>query len=216
MRAITKNSEPASLIEYCQKPGCDYENYRDKDGLRQALVTEQRGLCCYCMSRIRNSPTEMKIEHWKCQSGHTDEQLNYRNLLGACPGGQGQPPNLQHCDTRKANRDLLFNPADPAHHIETRLSYEANGSIRSDDEEFDQQLEKVLNLNLPMLRNNRRGVLDGILDWWKTEKARLRGPVPRVRFERERDRRVEGAGDLEPYCQVAIWWLEQRLGILNP
>jgi hypothetical protein len=30
-----------------------------------------------------------------------------------------------------------------------------------------------LNLNLPLLMNNRAGVLTGILEWWKKEKARL-------------------------------------------
>ena len=79
----------------------------------------------------------MKIEHWQCQARYPAEQLNYRNLLGACLGGDGQPPHLQHCDTRKGDRDLQWNPADPAHHIETRVRYELDGTIRSDDAVFD-------------------------------------------------------------------------------
>ncbi len=211
MRAIAKGPEPASLTVHRQTDHRDYDNYADKDALRHALVTEQRGLCCYCMGRIQNGPMTMKIEHWHCRSRYPDEELTYRNLLGACLGGNGQPRRLQHCDTRKGDQDLRFNPADPAHHIETRIRYEVDGSIRADDEEFDQQLEGVLNLNLPFLKNNRKGILDAILDWWRSEKGRLRGPVPRGRFERERDRRVDGVGDLDPYCQVAVWWLEQRL-----
>jgi uncharacterized protein (TIGR02646 family) len=209
MRAIAKGPEPASLTAHRQTQHCDYDNYADKDALRQALVTEQRGLCCYCMGRIRNGPDTMKIEHWKCQSRFPAEQLSYRNLLGACLGGSGQPPHLQHCDTRKGDRDLRWNPADPAHRIETRLRYEADGSIRSDDADFNAELDDVLNLNLPRLKNNRKGVLDALLDWWRHEKSR--GPVPRARFERERDRRIGGAGELEPFCQTAVWWLEQRL-----
>jgi hypothetical protein len=106
---------------------------------------------------------------------------------------------------------LRFNPADPAHHIATRLRYEADGSIRSDDDGIDAEIEDLLNLNLPFLRNNRKGVLDAILDWWTREKARLRGPVPRARLERERNRRIDGADHLQPFSQVAVWWLEQRL-----
>lgn len=211
MRAITKGAEPLSLRAHRRTPHCDYYNYADKDGLRHALVTEQRGLCCYCMSRIRNGPDTMKIEHWNCQRYHPAEQLEYRNLLGACRGGHGQPPDFQHCDTRKGDRDLQWNPADPDHHIETRVRYEADGSIGSDDETFDKQLNEVLNLNLPVLRNNRKGVLDAVLDWWRREKARARGPVPRARVQRERDRRVAGNGELAPFCQVAAWWLDQRL-----
>lgn len=209
MRAIAKGAEPASLTAHRQTPHCDYANYADMPTLRRALVTEQRGLCCYCMGRIRNGPDTIKIEHWRCQSRFPDEQLNYRNLLGACLGGYGQPPHLQHCDTRKGGRDLQWNPADPGHHIETRLRYELDGSIRSDEAGFDAELDAVLNLNLPRLKNNRKGVLDGVLAWWRNEKRG--GPVARARFQSLRDRHVGGAGDLEPFCQVAVWWLEQRL-----
>lgn len=211
MRAITKGTEPPSLTAHRQTPHCDYDNYTDKEALRQALVSEQRGICCYCMGRIRNGPAIMKIEHWRCQSCYPNEQLNYRNLLGACLGGNGQPSQLQHCDTRKGDQDLKWNPAVPAHFIESRLRYESDGSIRSDDAEFDAQINCVLNLNLALLKNSRKGVLDAVLSWWRHEKARLHGPVPRARFEAEHNRRMNGMGDLKPFCQVAIWWLEQRI-----
>lgn len=211
MRAITKGAEPPSLTVHRQTPHCDYDNYADKAALRQALVSEQRGICCYCIGRIRNGPTAMKIEHWRCQSCYPNEQLNYRNLLGACLGGNGRPPHLQHCDTRKGDRDLKWNPADPDHHIETRIRYDPDGCIRSDDREFDTQLEEALNLNLPFLKNNRKGVLDAVLSWWKRERDRIRGPVPQARFVAERNRRINRTGDLAPFCQVAIWWLEQRI-----
>jgi uncharacterized protein (TIGR02646 family) len=211
MRAIMKGAEPPSLTAHRLTPHCDYDNYADKPALRHALVTEQRGICCYCMGRIRNGPGTMKIEHWRCQSGHFAERLNYRNLLGACQGGHGQPPNFQHCDTRKEDQDLQWNPADPAHHIETRLRYELDGNIRSNDPTFDAQLDDVLNLNIHFLKNNRKAVWVAITDWWMSEKARLGGPVPRARVQRERDLRVDADGELAPYCQVAVWWLEQRL-----
>lgn len=211
MRQIVKGAEPASLTTHRKTPHCNYGNYGSKDDLRHALVAEQRGLCCYCMNRIRNGPTDMKIEHWQCQSRYDGEQLNYRNLLGACLGGTGQPTRLQHCDTRKGDSDLQWNPADPAHHIETRLRYELNGSIRSDDAEFDAQLTDVLNLNLPVLMNYRKAVYDAVLEWWRREKRRLKGPVPRNRIERERARHAAGASELTPFGQVAVWLLSQKL-----
>lgn len=211
MRQIVKGAEPASLTAHRQTPRCNYENYVPKDELRHALVSEQRGLCCYCMGRVRNGPTTMKIEHWRCQSGHPSERLHYRNLLGACLGGNGQPTHLQHCDTRKGDSDLQWNPADLAHHIETRVRYELDGSIHADDAVFNSQLAQVLNLNLPLLKNNRRGILDAVLDWWKREKARLGGTVPRERLVRQRDKYIDGNGEIAPYCPVAVWWLGQRL-----
>lgn len=208
MRGITKGPEPASLTTHRKTVHCDYDNYQDKPALRYALVTEQRGLCCYCMGRIHNGPDTMKIEHWHCQSQYRTEQLSYRNLLGACLGGYGQPPNQQYCDTRKGDRDLQWNPADPAHHIETRIRYEGDGGIRSDEATFDDQLSTVLNLNIPRLKSNRRSVLDAVLCWWRQEKARLQGPVPRTRFESHRQQQIDNC---MPYCQVAVWWLDQRL-----
>ena len=209
MRAITKGPEPTSLTRHRMTSHTHYDNYADKETLRQMLVTEQRGLCCYCMGRIRRD--SMKIEHWRCQSRFPRDQLDYRNLLGACQGGEGQPRSRQHCDTRKGDRDLRWNPADQSDQIETRIYYESDGGIRSHHADFDTQLEEVLNLNLAVLKTSRRRVRERIVQWWQMERRRLRGPVPRERFENERERCVGGVGDLQPFCQVSVWWLDQRL-----
>jgi len=211
VRAISKGPEPASLIAHRQTRYCDYDNYGSKDDLRRALVEEQGSLCCYCMGRIRPNLNGMKIEHWQSQSRYQDKQLVYGNLLGACLGGHGSPDNLQHCDTRKGDSDLLWNPADPIHHIETRVRYDMDGTILSDEPEFDGHLNDVLNLNLAHIRNNRKSVLTAILDWFRSEKRKVMGPVPSTRFEQEIHRRTSAAGSLTPYCQVAVWWLRQRL-----
>jgi len=211
VRAIIKGPEPASLMRHRMTPYSDYDNYAEKDDLRYALVTEQRGLCCYCMGRIRNGQTTVKIEHWRCQAQHPAEQLNYRNLLGACLGGEGQPRHLQHCDTRKGDSELQWNPADPAHHIDTRVRYELDGSIHTDDAAFNDELNQVLNLNLPMLKNNRKGVYDAVLEWWRSESRRSRGRVPRERIERQRARYGVGGGELAAYGRVALWLMEQKL-----
>ena len=98
MRAIVKGPEPPSLTAYRLAPHGGYEDYPDKDALQRSLSAEQRGLCCYCMGRIRPDADSMKIEHWRSQARYPDEQLSYRNLLGACRGGEGQPRGRQHCD----------------------------------------------------------------------------------------------------------------------
>lgn len=212
MRAITKGQEPRSLVEHRAKTHSTYDNYAKKDDLRAALVRDQRGLCCYCMNRVEATSTGMKIEHWQCQSRNGDRDLAYSNLLGACLGGQGLPEALQHCDTRKGEQDLKFNPADGEHRIEQRIRFEMDGTIASSDADFHAQLNDVLNLNLPVLKNRRKGVLTAILEWWKHEKARLRGPVPTEQFARERARHVGGgASQLTPFGPVAVWWLDQRI-----
>ena len=208
MRAIAKGREPPSLTVHRRAPHGDYDNYPDKDTLRETLVSEQRGLCCYCMGRIRPGANEMKIEHWRCQARYPNERLSYRNLLGACLGGEGKPSSFQHCDTRKGDADLCWNPADPAHAIEAWVRYDPDGAIRSNDATFDAQLNQILNLNLAFLKNNRKGVLDAVLCWWRAQ----RKPVLPRQIERQRDKYTAGSGELAPYRQVAVWWLQRKLG----
>src|SRR5436305_15313712 len=117
MRTILKGAEPDSLTQHRQTPHSDYENYADKDTLRNFLVAEQRGLCCYCLSRIRPAIQAMKIEHWHSQKKYSDEQLAYSNILGACLGSESLAYNFQHCDTRKGKQDLSRNTGNPYHQV---------------------------------------------------------------------------------------------------
>ena len=216
MRSIVKTREPNSLAEHRAKLYSSFDNYGDdnnrrKEQLRAALANEQHYICCYCMGRITPARNKMKIEHWRPRSRCPEEQLDYNNMLGACKGGEGSPPRLQHCDTRKGNSGLKYNPANPNHSVEAWLRYGWDGSIRSNNSEFDRQLEDVLNLNLPLLRNNRKLVFDEFNRWLHREKDRAHGPVPRDRLKRKRDQVIGRSDRLTPYCQVAIWLLEQRL-----
>ena len=204
MRTIRKGSAPASLTQHRQQTHADYDNYHDKATLRQALVAEQRGLCCYCQSRIRPTPEDMKIEHWQCQADHRDRQLDFGNLLGACRGNEGEPFDRQHCDTRKGNRDLCFGVCDPTRPIEPQIRFLGDGTIKADDAVIDDAINSVLNLNLPRLVSNRTAVLTAF-------QQRL-----------QRGRRVEPArelpqwdgtqaGDLPEFAQVVVYWLRKRL-----
>lgn len=211
MRDIAKRTEPASLAAHRCAAHADYDNLSlpAKDELRAALVSEQRGLCCYCMSRITDDSGSAKIEHWRCQSRYPAEQLVYRNLLTACPGGNGRPPRLQHCDTRKGDDDLSRNPADPADRVEHFISYGPDGSIYASDTAFDNEINDVLNLNVALLKNNRQAALDGFLD------ARPRGGRwADAELQRWLDEwaGAAGGGALRPYCQIIVYWIRRRLG----
>ena len=208
MRDIVKTAEPASLTQHRSTPHASYDNYQDKDTLRRHLVSDQRGLCCYCMSRIRADADHMKIEHWNCQDRYSHEQLDYGNMLASCLGGEGRPWSQQHCDTRKQNQDLSRNPANSFHRVQSLLRYQADGTILSDDAVHNEEINYVLNLNLALLKNNRRATLDAF-------KATLnkRGALSRETLERML-RRWNGdsdTGELEPFCQVVVYWLRKRL-----
>lgn len=204
MRAIRKAGEPRSLETFRNRRIGGYEDYPEKEKLRDALVWEQRGLCCYCMDRIRADRGSMKIEHWKPRQRFPEDELRYRNLLAACRGGEGEPQTNQHCDTRKADAEIRWNPAEPTHRMEQRVRYRANGRISSDDEDFDRDLNETLNLNLPRLVNSRKGRLDAVVEGF-----RRRSPS-REQVERILTRHETGTGPLAPFSPVDAWWLRRR------
>jgi uncharacterized protein (TIGR02646 family) len=203
MRTIQKGPEPASLTQHRQQPHADYDNYGDKAALRQTLVAEQRGLCCYCQSRIRATPEGMKIEHWQCQADHPARQIDFSNLHGACLGGHSRPEREQHCDTRKGNNGLCFSVCDPAHPIERQIRFLGDGKISADDAATDECINAVLNLNLPRLVSNRKAVLAAF-------QQRL-GDVRRFDPARELPK-WDGRepGELPEFAQVVVYWLQKR------
>jgi uncharacterized protein (TIGR02646 family) len=203
MRTIHKGAEPPCLTQHRQTPHADYENYQGKDTLRQALVTEQRGLCCYCQSRIRATPEGMKIEHWQSQSDHPTRQLDFGNLHGACLGGQGQPERDQHCDTRKGNSVLCFSVCDPERAIERQIKFLGDGRISSDDPAINSAVNHVLNLNLSRLVDNRKAVLEAF-------KQRLgKGPLNAAQELKKWD--GTNAGELREFAQVMVFWLNRKI-----
>jgi uncharacterized protein (TIGR02646 family) len=208
MRTIEKRKEPLSLTEYRSSPGATYDGYQDKETLRSYLVTEQRGLCCYCLKRIYAAPGKMKIEHWHCQDRYDAEQLDYSNLLGACKGDEGKPLRDQHCDARKGNRDLSRNPANSLHRVEEMVRFGGDGRVSSEDPNFDSELNEVLNLNAAILVSNRKAVLEAFL------RARAkRGNWSRTILEKwlRQCNGDSGTGQLEEYCQTVVYWLRKRL-----
>ncbi len=207
MRNISKGAEPKSLTQHRCNTNSDYDNYPDKDDLRESLVLEQRGICCYCLQRIRPRSTAMKIEHWQCQARYPHRQLDYSNLLGACLGCQDQEPERHHCDTRKGDRDLTYNPADPNHDVESKLAFLGDGTLQSTETTFDQEINEVLNLNEGILKKNRKALLDSI-------KGGFMGNNPSKADIQKEIRKWNGELDdglLEPFCQVVIYYLRKKL-----
>lgn len=207
MRNIQKGREPHSLAEFRNSGGTDYEEYREKQDLRESLVTEQRGICCYCMQRIHPNQDKMKIEHWHSQKRYPDEQVNYRNLLGSCNGGKGYPPKLQHCDTRKGEADLSRNPANSYHNVEHFIRYLPDGRIESRNTRFDTELNTVLNLNHPLLVANRKKILDAFI-----QQLPPKGPLLEAALLHWLNdwNGTKNSGQLREYCQVVVYWINKH------
>jgi len=121
MRQIKKGKEPKILAQYRATAGATYNGFQTAERmaiLRESLLSEQGGICCYCMQRIYPNEDAMKVEHWLSQTRFPANELDYGNMLAACMGNEGEPEEEQHCDTRKGNKDVARNPADPDDRIE--------------------------------------------------------------------------------------------------
>ena len=210
MKKIRKNREPGSLIAHRKSAHADYDNLPDaaKKDLRASLLEEQGYICCYCMQDINDD--KMKIEHWESQSRDPSKQLNYDNLLAACPGNENKPANLQHCDTSKRNQALKINPAGKTN-CEAFIKYSSNGTIYSHDPEVQRDLDQTLNLNMQTLKENRRQALKNVIK----ELTKIRGkeaPWPIAQMKRKIEAfesRVQGK--YRPYCRFVVYILNKRI-----
>jgi len=210
VRAINKGEEPSVLTEYRTGQNTEYngpEFTRVKERLRESLLEEQGHLCAYCMQRI--TITTMKVEHWHCQSRYPGEQLQYQNLLACCKGNESEKPGKQHCDTRKGDVDILYNPANPEHHNRLQIRFEGDGTIRSDDTVFDDQINCILNLNYSRLQRNRKEVIASVHKGLNRNSETR--PNAEIRRLIEKWNTPDACGHLREYCGVAIYYLQKRL-----
>lgn len=204
MRAITKGPEPKALTTYKRQGGKDYDSSPKRD-IRAALLIEQHGLCCYCMCRIHLDT--MQIEHWSSQSKSPFDKLNFRIMLGVCPGGTKAGSGYRHCDTSRGNKPLVINPADVRDRVEQRVRYLVDGTITSDEPAVENQLNVTFNLNLAEIRNRRKALLTAF-----QQRLKLKGHMDKAACSSEL-KKWDGtkAGDLEPYSGIVAYYLRKRI-----
>ena len=212
MIKITKGVEPAEWTEERNTPGVTFETAR-KDALRQALLEEQGGLCGYCMRRVSFAiglPTDTRIEHLKPRSlslaeGKPAETMAYRNMILCCNGDIDGSKNL-HCDASKGEREIHFNPFDAA--AIATISYSTkDGSIKSSNADYDNDLNHVLNLNHPRLATNRLAVIKGLVREMGRKTWRKNDIIHKLTYYSNK----AAGGQLHEYCGVIIWYLNKKL-----
>jgi len=213
MKKINKGKEPPSLLRHRKKEQATYDNYREKDELRDYLATEQGYICCYCMQRITSNAETMKIEHYKPQKKYPQLQLDYQNLLASCKGNDGGPKHLpRHCDTSKGEQEITINPIDKISNCERVIKYRKNGWIYSDDPIINYELNNILNLNTQILVYYRKAVIDQVIK----ELTNIKGKKAAwsVSDIKNKIQVYENttAGKYKPYCQIIIYFLKKRIG----
>ena len=156
------------------------------------------------MRRIDKS--NVKIEHFRSQSRYGHLELEWKNLLAACPGGVGRPRSQQTCDTRKGDEDLTVDPC--SNNVE-RLRYLADGSVISDDETIRQDLDDRLNLNLGSLKRQRSEVLRSLRAGLE-RKLGARRTWTSARLRKELDD-LRSCQRLREFLGVYEYWIEKRI-----
>jgi uncharacterized protein (TIGR02646 family) len=208
---IHKQPAPQSLADYKRKGNTDYETFPHKEDIRVSLVAEQKGICAYCMGRIKTD--SIKIEHFKSQSycrdhNQPERTVDYANMLGCCKGNEGHPLTQQTCDSHKGDKELLYNPANPEDYAKLKIRYLDDGTIKSDDAAFDEQLNSILNLNTAQLKHERRDMIDGA----KSALNNKSGSRTKLQIQKliaKMSRLTDGM--YKPYFHAAVGYLEKQL-----
>lgn len=213
MRTIEKKGNgPRTLLSYRSEKK-SYNDYpvKEKNKLRDILVREQGGLCCYCCMKIGHGSKPATIEHWKSQANHSKDQLNYMNLMASCEGnvperGKRRHKNALHCGASKGKHNIELCPISKlGEKIEDVLYYTDDGRICSVNKKYNKEIDDILNLNYSTLRKGRRGLVIEIEKWLEAEKP------DRDAIQREIRKWNDTDAGLEAFSPVATWRLNEHL-----
>ena len=214
MVTINKGNEPLSLKEH-REAGGDYNNL-DKTELRLSLIEEQGRICCYCLKTIPENGLGMhhtKIEHFKCRERNPELILDYQNLHLACEGNQGRKPKFQTCDTRKDNSDInSFTLLDGS--IDNKVGYAKDGTIFSEVEDIENEINEVLNLNEQNLRIARNSVISGLSK--RVSALKKKGTLRKSTLNKQLAFWSAKQGNsFKEYFAVAVYYLESEIQKLD-
>lgn len=223
MRYIRKGESPESLLRYAKNKDAYYDGYQEKDDVREQLLKEQGYLCGYCMRRI-GSEKETKIEHMVTQSSLKENPraaLDYKIMLGVCYGNESSDKEKKRsyhqltCDAHRGNLDLkVANPFDET--CISKIRYESDGTITSEDPDLEKDLNVILNLNYDgdsvYLKQNRKAVLDACKE--KLRRMKVKGQWNKTLLKKvlKEYEEPDEQGRLREYSGIAIWYLKKRIG----
>lgn len=199
MIQISKYSEPIEWKERRSTSGLT--TYESIPALKRSLLEEQGYICAYCMSRIRFESS--RIEHIKSRSHYPLLQLDYTNMVLCCCGNTDSTP---HCDVAKGDKEISFDLFRSA--IQESISYGSkDGRINSTIAQWNVEMNEVLALNHPVLKHNRKAVLEGVIAVLLKKKWKDT-VIHRILHDWTNK---QPNGEFNPYCGVVIWYLRRKL-----
>ena len=80
-----------------------------------------------------------------------------------------------------------------------------DGTVKSNDDQFDKEINEVLNLNEGELVRSRKGVL-------KSFQELIKKPLSDADIRKAlRKWNGDNGGELEPFCQVVVYYLRKKI-----
>jgi uncharacterized protein (TIGR02646 family) len=198
-----------------------FDNDFPKNDVKEILVHEQRGLCAYCMRRIRMD-SHSRVEHWLPLSKDKDRALDYNNMLGVCDGGEkleGQRGHILCCDAHKNETEISTSPLNQAQM--NKIAYTSEGIIYTNprDETMEKDINETLLLNgirkkdgsvrdttTEVLKGRRdaydraRGIMDALNNRGKCTSAIVKKKMDELYAKEERDE----------YVGVILYYLNKK------
>ena len=218
MVRIKKTWEPKELTKFIKNGAVTYKDLDSAKGvlvkrkIQEVLCSEQFGLCAYCMCRI--SLETMRIEHFIPQSHNPQMGLDYKNMLAVCDGGEKynkdnglkDKSNLS-CDVYKGAALLSLNPSVKADYEQMKIRYSSDGKIHSDsfNNNFKKEIEEVLNLNVPRLKNMRKAAKKTVIKFIKDKG----GLTSSQKEDRIKALKTPKNGLLPPFFDVSVYFMKK-------
>jgi uncharacterized protein (TIGR02646 family) len=175
--------------------------------LRNALLKEQMYICAYCMRRIPVKDTNIdatsKIEHLQSRENNPELQLSYTNMVICCPGNLN---NEAHCDKLKGDNSISFDSHSAQ--LQQSISYSSkDGTIKSDNEIWNNEMNEFLNLNHAWLKRNRKSALEGVIEALMSKGWNISS----VKQKYQEWSNTEERKYHFEYCGIVVWYLSKKL-----
>lgn len=139
------------------------------------------------------------------------ESIDYANLLGVCMGGSDGKNTELTCDSNKGDKRITINPTDKA--IINKIRYDRDGTIHSDDQNIDHDLQETLNLNSKthFLPQNRYTALKKVYENMRKDFKDAPFTYTQVKKTIKKFESTDKHGKKEEYSGFVLYFLKKRL-----
>lgn len=203
-----------------------FDNDFPKNEVKSVLIREQKGLCAYCMRRIRMN-SHSRIEHWVPLSIDKEKAIDYNNMFGVCDGGEqvmGEQGHILCCDAHKGEKEIGINPLNKAQM--DKIAYKTDGTIYTEpnDTEMERDINETLLLNGirksdGSFRDTSTEIVKGRKDVYESARRMIKtlnqkGKCTSASVQRIIDK-LRNSEEYEEYVGVKLYYFNKKYQLLK-